>query len=290
MALEWLEQMNRALDYLERNLEGPLDIQAAARAASTSPFHFQRMFHILTGVTVAEYVRKRKLTLAAQELAASNIRVLDVALKYGYDSPESFAKAFRKVHGLNPSAARERGIGLKAYPRISFHISVKGAQEMDYKIIEREAFRVLGKGIRVITRDGENLRLIPKFWDEFCEDGSYEKLCGFSEGKPLLGICMEFSPEQEEFTYMIAVESKRGTEDLPEGWTVKEIPAAAWAVFPSVGKMPEAIQKVWERIFSEWFPATGYEHADAPELEVYPQEGMNDPDYRCEVWIPIVKK
>ncbi|HEX7713277.1 MAG TPA: AraC family transcriptional regulator [Bacillota bacterium] len=288
--MDWLERMNRALDYLEQNIEAPLDIQEVSRVACASPFHFQRMFHILTGVTVAEYVRKRKLTLAAQELAASNIRVLDVSLKYGYDSPESFAKAFRKVHGLNPSEARGRGMGLKAYPRISFHISVKGAEEMDYKIIEKQAFRVLGKGIRVTTRDGENLRRIPKFWDEFCEDGSYDKICKLMDGKDLLGICMEFSPEQEELTYMIAAESGRGTADLPEGWMVKEIPAETWAVFPSVGTLPDAIQKVWERIFSEWFPATGYEHADGPELEVYPQEGMNDPDYRCEVWIPITKK
>jgi AraC family transcriptional regulator len=152
--LEWLIRMKNALDYMESKLTGPLRIEEIAAVAYVSPFHFQRMFSMLTGVTVADYIRKRRLTLAAQELAISNIRVLDVALKYGYDSPESFAKAFRKAHGLTPSAAREPGVQLKAFPRLSFHLSLKGDQEMDYKIVNKEAFTVIGKSMEVTCKDG----------------------------------------------------------------------------------------------------------------------------------------
>lgn len=287
--MEWLDRMNNALNYLERTMEEPLNIEAAARAACSSPFHFQRMFYMLTGVTVAEYVRKRKLTLAAQELASSNIRVLDLALKYGYDTPESFAKAFRRIHGINPSAAREPGTKLKAYPRLSFQISLKGEQAMDYQIIDKLGFKVVGKSIRVSTQDGENFRRIPKFWDECMEDGTYTQICRLAAEQSVLGICMDFSAEQQELTYMIAVES---SSDPPAGLSGREIPAATWAVFQASGPLPESIQTVWKRIFSEWFPATGYEHAGGPELEVYPNpEGQADPsDYRCEVWIPVVRQ
>ena len=144
--MEWLKRMADAVAYMEEHMEEPFDIADVARTACSSVFHFQRMFHMLTGATVAEYVRRRRLTLATQELAVAGAKVLEVALKYGYDTPESFAKAFRRVHGTNPSAAREPGANLKAYPRISFHLSLKGDKEMDYRIVEREAFQVVGFG------------------------------------------------------------------------------------------------------------------------------------------------
>jgi AraC family transcriptional regulator len=285
--MEWFVRMKNALDYLESNLQGNLDIEQAARVAYSSSFHFQRMFHMLTGITVAEYVRKRKLTLAAQELAACDIKVLDVALKYGYDSPEAFSKAFRKVHGISPSAARESGSELKAYPRISFHISLKGDKDMNYKIIEKEAFKVFGKGLKVTAREGENLKRIPQFWRECDENGFTDRLCSL-EGGELLGICLD-DYGSEYFTYVIGRENTKNIP-LPENTEEFVIPAETWAVFESIGPMPTAIQKVWERIYSEWFPATGYEQAEAPQLEVYPEGDGAASDYRCEVWIPIVKK
>jgi AraC family transcriptional regulator len=285
-ALEWLERMTNAIDYMEEHMEDPFDAAAIAKIACSSTFHFQRMFHMLTGITVAEYVRKRKLTLAAQELAATKVKVIDVALKYGYDTPESFSKAFSKAHGISPSAAREQGAKLKAQPRISFQLSLKGDKDMDYRIVEKDKFKVVGKEIRVTTKNGENFKRIPKFWEECHENGSCEKLCNAAKGSDILGICKDFG--NEELTYMIAVEK-------PEGFTSKdmtevEIPAATWAVFESVGPTPDSIQKVWKRIFSEWFPATNFEHADAPELEVYPSGDPDADNYRCEVWIPIVRK
>jgi AraC family transcriptional regulator len=275
IGLEWLLRIKNALDLLEERIQQPLDIDEIAKAAYSSPFHFQRMFHMLTGVTVADYVRKRRLTLAAQELSLSATKVLDVAFKYGYDSPESFSKAFRKVHGISPSEARSPGVSLKAFPRISFHLSLKGDQDMDYKIVEKEAFTVIGKSIQVTTKNGENFRRIPEFWNELNADGTSDRIYALGTGDDILGICLDVKHEEEQFTYLIAAE---GSED------------AAWAVFTSIGPMTDSIQNVWQRIYQEWFPATGYEHAGGPELEVY---AMGDPraeDYRSEVWIPIMKK
>lgn len=285
--MEWFDRMKNALDYLERNLEGSIDIEEAAKVAYSSTYHFQRMFHMLTGSTVFEYVRKRRLTLAAQELAIGNIKVIDVALKYGYDSPEAFSKAFRRVHGISPSAAREPGIALKAYPKISFHLSLKGDKDMNYKIVEKEVFKVIGKGKRISTKDEQNFKLVPEFWNECASNGFIDRMCSGEAGE-ILGICMN-DYYDESFTYIIA---KRKATDVPLNgeFTEYEIPAATWAVFADEGKMPETIQNVWKRVFSEWFPSTGYEHAGLPEFEVYLDCGTSDADARFEVWIPINKK
>ena len=285
--MEWFERMRKALDYLEENLKENIDIEQAARVAFSSSFHFQRMFHMLTGVTVAEYVRRRRLTLAAQELAACETKVLDVALKYGYDSPEAFSKAFRKVHGISPSAAREPGTELKAYPKISFHISLKGDKDMNYKMVEKDSFKVIGKGRKVSTKDGENFKVIPEFWRECATNGVKEKLDKIDGGN-CAGVCMN-DYHNESFTYVIGKEYTKKVE-LPEGIEEYTIPAQTWAVFESIGAMPTAIQKVWDRIYSEWFPSTGYEQAEAPQLEVYLDGDVSKEDYKCEVWIPVIKK
>ena len=285
--MEWLNRMKDAVEYMETHMEEPFDAAQIAKVACSSLFHFQRMFHMLTGITVAEYVRKRKLTLAAQELASTKVKVVDIALKYGYDTPESFSKAFRRVHGISPSAARAQGVKLKARPPISFQLLLKGDMDMDYKIIEKDAFKIVGKGIRVTTKDGENFKRVPKFWEECYKDGTCDRVCSIAGGGNVLGVCMnDFS--NEEFTYMVAAE--KPDEFTGEDMTEVEIPASTWAVFESVGPVPGSLQKVWERIFSEWFPATSFEHADAPELEVYPSGDCDAEDYRCEVWIPVVKK
>ncbi|SES90557.1 AraC family transcriptional regulator [Paenibacillus sp. NFR01] len=286
--MEWLIRMKDALDYLEANMTEPLRIEEVAKVAHVSPFHFQRMFTMLTGVTVADYVRRRRLTLAAQELALTGIKVLDAALKYGYDSPESFAKAFRKAHGHSPSDARKPGVRLKAYPRLSFHLSLKGDQEMEYKIVEREAFTVIGKKLEVTTRDGENFRKIPQFWNECNADGTSNKLYEIGKNEDILGICMDMNMDKEMLSYWVAVEADADAD--AKGFEKALVPASTFAVFTSVGPMPHAIQHVWERIFQEWFPGTGYQHAGTAEFELYPPGDPQGEDYTCEIWIPVMKK
>ena len=142
--MDWLEHMNAAMDYIEVHLADEISYDRAARLACCSTYHFQRMFSYLAGVPLAEYIRRRRLTLAAFELRGGKCKVIDVALKYGYESPEAFSRAFKKLHGAMPLAAREAGVPLKAYPRMRFHITIQGNKEMNYRILQREAFRVFG--------------------------------------------------------------------------------------------------------------------------------------------------
>jgi AraC family transcriptional regulator len=286
--MEWLEGMNRALDYLEAHLEDEADIGEAARIAYSSKFHFQRMFSVLCGVTAADYLRARRLTLAAQELAAGGGRVLDAALRFGYETPEAFARAFKRFHGVSPSEAREPGVRLRSVSRLKFILSVKGDQDMDYRIMKKDAFRVVGKALRVRTDDGQNFTKIPEFWTECNADGTADRLMALSDDGSCLGICAEFNAEMNEFSYLVAVPSTACA--VPEGCRELAIPAQTWAVFDAVGRLPQSIQTVTTKIFSEWFPASHFEHADAPELEVYLPGDMDDDNYRCEVWMPVVKK
>ncbi|HYG57292.1 MAG TPA: AraC family transcriptional regulator [Symbiobacteriaceae bacterium] len=286
--MDWLTRMNDAIALMEERLEGRLDIAEIARAAYVSPFHFQRMFGMVTGMTVAEYMRKRKLTKAAQELAAGSARVVDVALKYGYDTPESFAKAFRRIHGVAPSEARNPGVSLKAFPRISFHLSLRGDKDMDYRMIEKDAFTVVGTTRQVSCCDGAQSSHIGQFWGQCHADGTVTRLGAIGPDGNLLGIILDMQPDQEAFTYMIA-----SVGSLPpdaEGLTQRTIPAATWAIFTAVGPVPQAITSVFGRIFQEWLPATGYEVAEGPEMEVYLPGDVNAADYRSEVWIPIARK
>lgn len=285
--MDWLTAMNNAVEYMEANITEKIDIEKVAKMALSSSFHFQRMYYMLTGVTVAEYVRRRRLTLAAQDILSGD-KIIDVAYRYGYTTPEAFTKAFKKMHGISPSAAREPGTNLMAYPKLSFHISIKGDKNMNYKMIDKGSFTVIGKQTRITAVDGENFKQVPKFWDDCMNDGSYEWMCSKAGKLGVLGVSMDLHNFNKGFfTYMIGVEET--TDSLPEGYVSVPIPAATWAVFESIGQLPEAIQDITRRIFSEWFPATGYEHDCAPELEVYPEGDIYSPNYKCEVWIPVKK-
>ncbi|WP_082762870.1 AraC family transcriptional regulator [Paenibacillus amylolyticus] len=280
--------MKNSLDLIEQRMEEHLDIEEIAKAAYVSTFHFQRMFSMLTGITVGEYVRKRKLTLAAQELAMTSSKVSDVALKYGYETPESLAKAFRRIHGISPSEARNPGVSLKAFPRITFHLSLKGDKDMDYRIVKKGAFTVVGTNYDVLHQEGEEFHQTEKFWEESELDGTTAMLESMITDKSLLGICLEYEQDTENFQYMIAVES---SPTVPvNGLSLRVIPASTWAIFTTTGPMPEAMKSVYQRVYQEWFPATGYEHAGGPELEAYPLGDTTAENYKGEIWIPIVKK
>lgn len=283
-----LQRMLDSIEYIESHLDNELLLDEIAAVACMSRFHFQRMFRMLTDYAVSEYIRNRRITVAAQELVHSKSKVIDVAMKYGYESPESFTKAFRRIHGISPSDAKKHSQSLKAYPKISFQIQLKGDVEMDYKIVEKDAFTVVGKSIRTTTIGGENNRKIAAFWNESNRNGLSKQLAKNCGPLGLLGICIDFDKQQENLTYLIAAE--KNSDQIPVDWETRQIPAATWAIFPVHGAMPNAMPKVWERIFSEWFPATGYEHSGGPEMEVYVSDA--DPyskDYYSEIWVPVKK-
>jgi|SRR5690625_745542 len=282
------QKMLDSIEHIENNLVSDLCIEDIAKIACMSKFHFQRMFNMLTGYTVSEYIRNRRITVAAKELVHSNSKVIDIALKYGYETPESFTRAFQRIHGISPSSVRKHSKSLKAFPKLSFQIQIKGDVEMDYRIVEKGAFSVVGKSIRTKTIGGENHQRIPEFWKESNQNGYVEELIQNAGALGLLGICTDFDSKQENLTYLIGAEKK--SESLPDNWEESQIPAAIWAVFPVRGAMPDAMHKIWERIYAEWFPATGYEHTGGPEMEVYPSD--DDPyseRHYSEIWIPIRK-
>jgi AraC family transcriptional regulator len=294
--MEWSERMNAAIEYIEENLAGEIDFSEAAKMACCSTFHFQRMFFAINGMTPAEYARRRRLTLAARELTSDNAKVIDIAIKYGYDSPDAFTRAFRNVHGVTPQAAREPGATLTAFPRISFYIELKGGNDMDYRIIERPGFNIAITKKQFSTAGGQNFIKIPQWWQEFLKSPDHAAMTALTGGKPgavtgssMLGVCMEEEPIKDpqnyNFFYGIAVElPAKGVAGKFEKMVV---PAAMWAVFDCT---LDNLQDVTKRIFSEWFPSTGYMHDAKPELEVNLPEDPRSRVMRCQIWIPVVKK
>ncbi|OOM06453.1 AraC family transcriptional regulator [Clostridium saccharobutylicum] len=284
--MDWLNAMNNAVEYIEDHITEKIDIEKVAKVALSSTFHFQRMYHMITGVTIGEYIRRRRLTLAAQDIVSGE-KIINVAYKYGYETPEAFTKAFGKMYGISPSAARESGANLKSYPKLTFHISIKGDKEMNYKIFDKGSFKVVGKQTRITMADEQNFNQVPEFWHDCMDDGSYELLSSKAGNLGVLGVSKDFDKCTQEFNYMIAVEEVN--EPLPKGYISATIPASTWAAFESVGPLPEASHELLRRIYSEWMPSMGYQHECAPDLEIYPVGDMFADDYKCEFWIPIKK-
>ncbi len=297
--MEWAERMNAAIDYIEQNLAEDVDYGEAARLACCSTFYLQRTFFVVIGMTLAEYVRRRRLTLAARELSSSKAKVIDVAVKYGYDSPDAFTRAFRNMHGITPQAARRPGAELIAFPRVSFQVILKGGNDMDYRIIDKPAFDAIGVTRRFTTEKGENLVAVPAFWSEFEKTRDMSALVELNAGKAgavtggeTLGICLP-EDENKNFSYAIAVE--KPTKAKADGFEVIHVPASTWAVFGVSAavpdsEIPDAIHEVYKNIVQEWFPSTGYEHANTAELEVYFRKYADISGFRFQVWIPVKKK
>jgi AraC family transcriptional regulator len=290
--MDMLERLNGALSYIEENLTNPVDYKEAARIACCSEYHFTRMFSFLAGITLSEYIRRRRLTLAALELSHSEIKVIDVALKYGYTSPDSFTRAFQSMHGVTPSDARFHGKSLKAFPRMTFQLTIKGGNEMNYRIEDKEAFRIVGIKKRVpIIFQGVNPEIATMF--ESLTPELINEIKGLSNVQPsgLISASTNFSEgrmeEQGECDHYIGAAT---TKDAPDGMAHLDVPACTWAVFAAVGSFPSALQEVWGRIYSEWFPSSDYELSEGPEILWNEHKDVASPQFKSEIWIPIKKK
>lgn len=285
--MEWLDHMNAAIDYIEERLDQEVDYNEAAKISCCSLFHFQRMFSFVAGMGLSDYVRQRRMTLAAFDLLNGSEKVIDIALKYGYNSPTAFTRAFINIHGIAPSMVRVHGVPLSSFPRITFQLSVKGGKEMKYRLEEKPAMRFVGRKELVSNVGGMNFARVPKIWEEVCAEGSFDTICALSNQDPkgVLGICANF--RETEFDYYIASATNK---EIPEGMNELKVDSSLWVVFECVGPLPGAIQDVWKRIYSEWFPSSGYEHAGTAEIEWYDEGDGSAVDYKSEVWIPIVKK
>lgn len=290
--MDWITGISKAIDYIEEHITEPTDYARAAKEACSSPFNFQRVFALLCGYTLGDYVRMRRLTLAGEELLSTDAKVIDVALKYGYDSPESFSRAFTRFHGVSPSAVR-KGAAIRSFSRICVKLILTGGSIMEYRIEKKQAAKIICRR-REFTKPGDDYtnREIPEFWNECGRDGSIQKLCGYikdsAQFKGLLGVCFSTEMTDSGFPYGIGAEYD-GESDLQD-FEIVEIPAYTYAVFTVRGKMPDAFRETYRKICTEFFPQSGYEYGNGVEIEVYPSADVQNPDYTCEIWIAVKPK
>lgn len=285
--MEWMKIIGNAISYIERHITDELSVQAIAAEVNVSPFYFQKGFAILCGFTVSEYVRSRRLALAGNDLATTDERVIEIAMRYGYDSPDSFTKAFTRFHGVTPVSVRKDGALLKSFAPLKIRFSLEGGYLMDYKIVKKEAFTVIANA-RTFSYEGAK-ETVPKFWQEHFQTGKGAVICG------CYGINIDLEMGQETFEYLIA-DPYNPQKEIPDGFVTRTIPAFDWAVFPCRGAVPDALQDVNTKIYTEWLPALkDYEFAAGYCVEYYDdptkyEKGTMDDNYYCEIWIPVKKK
>ncbi len=282
--MEWIERLNKAINHIEEHLTEEIDYEQLAKIACCSTYHFQRMFAYMANVPLSEYIRRRRMSLAAVDLQDSDKKVIDVALKYGYSSPTAFTRAFQSVHGFAPSFVKEGTTPLKAFPPISFKISIKGADEINYRIEKKEAFRIVGIAEPLYKEVEKNFEIVPQMWGKAAMDGTIPKLVSLMDSQPTGILGVSACNNVEEWKYFIAVTSTKPTTDNLEEYIVQPY---TWAIFYGEGQCPQAIQELEQRIVREWLPTSGYEYDNGPDIELYispdPQKA------KFEVWIPVKK-
>lgn len=282
--MEWIERLNNAINYIEENLTEEINFDEISKIALCSPYHFQRMFAYMADVPLSEYITRRKMSKAAVDLQDENNKVMDVSLKYGYDSPTAFNRAFQRMHGIAPSEVRGSGRSLKAYPPISFQISIKGVSAMEYRIEKKKEFRIVGVSAPLEKEIEKNFQVVPAMWGQASQNGTIGKLAAMMDGTITGILGVSSCNEESDWKYFIAVTSDQPVEKELEEFMV---PEATWAIFTGEGSNL-SIQELERRIVTEWLPTSGYEYGNAPDIEVYISPNPENAVY--EVWIPVVKK
>ena len=273
----WIDGFQESIDFIEENLSEVLDIEEIAGKTDVSAFYYQRIFGALCGMTVGEYIRARRMTLAAQELASTGSKVIDIAIKYGYDSPDSFAKSFHRFHGITPSQAREAGMPLRSLAPLHIKVTLEGGNMLDYRIVEKASFTIVGFKRRFNSETA--YQESPKFWGEWMSDKK--------DLKGMFGVC--FDMDGKEFDYWIA-DLYEPWKDIPEGCETCQIPGSLWAEFVCRGPLPESLQSVNTQIWSEWLPSLkGYSLAGNYSIEVYMPPAENPVDTISYICIPLKK-
>ncbi|MDI9215693.1 AraC family transcriptional regulator [Clostridium tertium] len=289
--MEWVDKLNESINYIEENLTGEISYEVISKIAGCSVYNFQRMFSYIADKPLSEYIRNRRLTMAAFDLLNNSERIIDISLKYGYESQDAFTRAFKNFHGVLPSKVRNETVQLKSCPKLSFQIKIKGENHMNYQIEQWPAFKVMGISKKVKT--DEAFKVVPNIWGDAWKDGTMNKfLENFPGYRPsgFLGIAQggEWG-ESEYMEYIIGVTNHVDTLDceyVPVLEGMKEIsyPAGTWVIFEANGELSNAIQEVYKQFYTEWLPSSGYELANLPVIECYLQENKQ------EVWLGIVKK
>jgi len=281
--MEWIERLNKSINYIEGHLTDEINYEQIAKISCCSTYHFQRMFAYMANVPLSEYIRRRRMTLAAADLQNSEKKIVDIALKYGYASPTAFNRAFQSIHGVAPSLVKNGGVSLKSFPPIGFKIIVKGAEELNYRIEQKEAFRIVGIAAPLHKEIEKNFEIVPQMWQKAATDGTIPRLANMMDSQPMGLLGVSACNNEEDWRYFIAVSSTQPIDETLEEYLV---PACTWAVFSGSGTNL-SIQELEQRIVTEWLPASGYDYANAPDIEVYLNADPQNAKY--EVWIPVTK-
>lgn len=286
--MDCIQSIQKAIDYMEMHILEKLSYEDVAKELYMSNYHFHRLFSMITGMTANEYIRNRRLSMAGQELIMSDKKVIDIAFKYGYESPESFTKAFSRFHGVSPSVAKRSGSSLQSFNRLMIKIKLEGGSVMEYKIVEREKFKLLAK-VEAFSNESiseENNTEIPDFWDMCGEKGIFKVLRENASNHDIYGICAPISKESTYFDYGIGMLYDDG--NVPEGYRVWDVNPTLWAVFKCIGDNANCIPETWDRIFKEFLPSSEYNMLDDVDFELYPDDESSD--CFCQIWIPVEKK
>lgn len=285
--MEWTECISNAISYIEDNITEELTIEDIAKQAMVSPFYFQKGFAMLCGYTVGEYIKKRRLTLAGSELVSTKKKIIDIALKYGYDSPDSFTKAFIRFHGTTPTSVRKGETMIKSFVSLKIKLILEGGFTMNYKIVKKEQFTLVGVS-RVIKYD-EAVIEVPKLWTKFDQMRKNDTICS------MYGVSIDENMEGNEFEYLIA-DNYNPINEIADGFVTRVIPEHTWAVFACKGACPNSIEEIQKGIFAEWLPSCkDFEIAAGYNIEMYSDpaqyaKGVQDEEYYCEIWVPVKQK
>ncbi len=275
--MDWIKTINNSISYMEDNLTEAITMNDIAEHVNLSVFHFHRAFSMLTEMSPTEYLRKRRLSQAGAELVNGEEKVIDIALKYGYETPESFTKAFTRFHGISPMQAK-KGSPIQFMSRYTVKIAIEGGQIMEYKIEKMEAMDLLVRAKSFHTETSETE--IPKFWDEYLGDEECRKVPCY------LGVCAQQKTAGDEFKYGIGCKAS-DVDGVPAGFEIIHIPEYTWAVFKCVGPSPDAIQEMWDKIYKEWLPVSEYELIPDYDIENYLPGDPSSKDYVSEICIPV---
>ncbi|WP_455715727.1 AraC family transcriptional regulator [Anaerosporobacter sp.] len=286
--MDCIQSIQKAITFMEEHLLEPINYEDVARQVYMSNYHFHRIFSMIVGITANEYIRNRRLSMAGQELILSDKKIIDIAYKYGYDTPESFTKAFTRFHGITPIAAKRAGIQLKSFNRLVIKIKLEGGTVMNFRIVEREKFQLLAKvkefSNEILSENGKST--IPDFWKECGEQGVIDVLSEHTKDHDMYGVCGPISKESNNFEYGIGKVYEGG--EVPVGYKVWKVEPTLFAVFECIGEDENCISDTWDRIFKEFLPSSEYNMLDDTDFELY-GESLK-PGCFCEIWIPVSKK
>lgn len=280
--------LNALVDAVEQDLSSDVDIAALASDHGTTEYHLRRMFVSLAGMPVSEYIRRRRMTLAAAELILGATNLLDVAVKYGYGSTEAFGRAFRAVHGHSPAEVRDHGGPINTQPTIRFHLRVEGSTTMDVTIKEQPDFRIAGYSAEVpLIYEGVNPHIQEHVASISNEQNSRLKTLGNTQPEGILAVTWSPSPDAPEgtiLTYMHGV-AVSPVGEVPGDLDTMDMDAGKWAVFYSEGPFPEALQQIWAATATEWFPSNPWHLRPGPSILRYIE--LTETHATCELWLPV---